>query len=438
MKKLLLALACAIALSVPALAQVCPGPTYAGTTRNYKFTTRQFSDAVPTTGASLAVKAYKGNSTSTEITTGITTTFTSGFDSIAGLVNLNVDYSSDGTFYAAGSDISFILTAGTVGGTSVVGETLCNVHILPAPATADIPDVNVKNINNVAAATPGASGGVLISGSNSGTTTLAALTITGTTTMSDGLVIARSTSNASAFTATGNGTGHGALFTSGSGATGDGLKAISAATNGNGLNGVGTGTGADIKGSGLEQLVSKAVASSFSGTVAANSVIGYLADVSATSSYDRATMSFEGAYTGAPTAANLATVIWQDLLAGSDFSTSSSIGKRIKDNLDVAVSTGSAGAFKTLKKGEAFTNVPIWMLSTTGAAVTGLTTSQISCQISIDGGSWTALTDTTETEIGLGKYVVDLSSGETNGNSISLDCSATGAQHYRTNLTPQR
>src|SRR5882724_6550789 len=35
-------------------------------------------------------------------------------------------------------------------------------------ATAGIPDVNTKNINNVAAGTPGASGGILISGSNSG------------------------------------------------------------------------------------------------------------------------------------------------------------------------------------------------------------------------------------------------------------------------------
>lgn len=47
------------------------------------------------------------------------------------------------------------------------------------PATAGIMDVNIKNINNVVAATPGASGGILISGSNSGTTTLGALTITG-------------------------------------------------------------------------------------------------------------------------------------------------------------------------------------------------------------------------------------------------------------------
>lgn len=118
-----------------------------------------------------------------------------------------------------------------------------NGTAVSSPATAGIPDVNVKNINNVAAATPGASGGVLISGSNSGTTTLAALTCTGSLTISDGLLVSRSTSNTSAITATGNGTGSGMVATSGAGATGDGIQAISNATNGNGLSVTGKGTG---------------------------------------------------------------------------------------------------------------------------------------------------------------------------------------------------
>ncbi len=117
-------------------------------------------------------------------------------------------------------------------------------------ATAGIPDVNVKNINNVAAATPGASGGLLISGANSGTTTLGALTCTGTFTISDGLVVTRSTSNASAISATGNGTGHGADFESGSGATGNGVNLKSNATSGHGARSVGNGTGAGYSGAG--------------------------------------------------------------------------------------------------------------------------------------------------------------------------------------------
>ena len=89
-----------------------------------------------------------------------------------------------------------------------------------------------------------ASGGLIINGSNSGTVTLAALTVTGSLTVSDGLLVSRSTSNQSAIVATGNGTGHGMLLTSGSGATGNGLQATAASTNGDGFASTGTGTGA--------------------------------------------------------------------------------------------------------------------------------------------------------------------------------------------------
>lgn len=44
----------------------------------------------------------------------------------------------------------------------------------------------------------------------------------------------------------------------------------------------------------------------------------------------------------APTAAQVATAVWTDLLAGSDFSTASSVGKLLKDNLDAAVSSRMA------------------------------------------------------------------------------------------------
>lgn len=90
-----------------------------------------------------------------------------------------------------------------------VDVTHWNGTAVSSPATAGIPDVNIKNINNVAAATPGASGGILISGSNAGTTTLAALTCTGTFTISDGIVVTRSTSNSTAVSFTGTGSGNG-------------------------------------------------------------------------------------------------------------------------------------------------------------------------------------------------------------------------------------
>lgn len=131
--------------------------------------------------------------------------------------------------------------------TSTVGAKTTVLSIYPAEAS-DI-KVNVVQINSVTAATPGASGGILISGTNSGTTTLGALTVTGATTctgnvsMAAGLNITQSSSNTSALVITGNGTGHGASITSGSGATGDGVLLTAASTNGNALRGVGSGSG---------------------------------------------------------------------------------------------------------------------------------------------------------------------------------------------------
>lgn len=99
---------------------------------------------------------------------------------------------------------------------------------------------------------PGGSGGILISGSNSGTTTLGALTVSGATTltgnvaMAAGLNITQSSVNTSALVVTGNGTGHGALITSGSGATGNGVRIVAASTNGTGIQAVGTGSGSGV------------------------------------------------------------------------------------------------------------------------------------------------------------------------------------------------
>jgi hypothetical protein len=105
-------------------------------------------------------------------------------------------------------------------------------------------------------AAAGASGGVLISGSNSGTTTLGALTVTGATThtgnvsMAAGLTITQSSGNTSAVSITGNGTGHGITVASGSGATGNAINAAAASTNGNGFVASGAGTGDGFTGTG--------------------------------------------------------------------------------------------------------------------------------------------------------------------------------------------
>jgi hypothetical protein len=56
--------------------------------------------------------------------------------------------------------------------------TQWNSTNVSSPATAGIPDVNVKNINNVAAATPGAAGGLFIAGTNAATTVTTSFTTT--------------------------------------------------------------------------------------------------------------------------------------------------------------------------------------------------------------------------------------------------------------------
>ena len=89
----------------------------------FHFTTRQFSTGTPITSASLVLSVYKDDS-ATQSTSGITTTFTGGFDSVAGLVSVKIDTSSDGTFYAAGHDFSVVITAGTADSVSIVGEVV--------------------------------------------------------------------------------------------------------------------------------------------------------------------------------------------------------------------------------------------------------------------------------------------------------------------------
>lgn len=92
----------------------------------------------------------------------------------------------------------------------------------------------------VPAAAAGASGGLMISGSNAGTTTLGALTVTGATTLTgnvalaDGLSIASpSTTNRAGLSVAGNGTGAGMSLTGG--ATGIGLSVVGGGTSGDGV-----------------------------------------------------------------------------------------------------------------------------------------------------------------------------------------------------------
>jgi hypothetical protein len=89
-----------------------------GDTIDIKFTTTSASTGAPTQLAgSPVISAYVGNGT-TQITAGITLSV--DFDSVTGLNNVRV-VASGGNGYAAQTNVSLVITTGTVGGTSAVG-----------------------------------------------------------------------------------------------------------------------------------------------------------------------------------------------------------------------------------------------------------------------------------------------------------------------------
>lgn len=140
------------------------GDIHLGDTIDVKFTTTAAATGAPTTlSGSPVISAYVGNSL-TQITAGITLSV--DFDSVTGLNNVRV-VASGGNGYATATNISLVITTGTVGGTSAVGYEVGSFSIdcrgvnqilgtaVSTPATAGILDVNVKNIDNDAASASG-------------------------------------------------------------------------------------------------------------------------------------------------------------------------------------------------------------------------------------------------------------------------------------------
>lgn len=92
-----------------------------GDTFDVKFTTRSFTTGAPTTLAGTPViSAYPGNST-TQLTAGITLSV--DFDTVTGLHNVRV-VATSGNGYATATNYALVITTGTVGGVSVVGEVI--------------------------------------------------------------------------------------------------------------------------------------------------------------------------------------------------------------------------------------------------------------------------------------------------------------------------
>jgi hypothetical protein len=193
-----------------------------------------------------------------------------GFYKVA-LTQADTNGNDIGYFFTATNMIPVQITVVTTAAdpTDSVRFGLTALPNAAAGANTGLPVVGTQVPN----ATAGASNGLLISGTNSGTTTLGAFTITGSMTVSDGLLVSRSTANASAITATGNGTGNGAVFTSGSGATGDGVQITAASTNGNGLVNTKTGTGLALKGATTDLTLAKTTNITGFNDIAATSIV---------------------------------------------------------------------------------------------------------------------------------------------------------------------
>lgn len=108
-------------------------------TFDMKFTTRAFATGIPTTMTGTpTIEAYPGNST-TQITAGITLTFTSGFDSVAGLCNVRV-VATTGNGYAADTDYALVIagTAPLVDSVSVLGEVVGHFSTSRSAAAVDL------------------------------------------------------------------------------------------------------------------------------------------------------------------------------------------------------------------------------------------------------------------------------------------------------------
>jgi hypothetical protein len=135
-----------------------------GQTIDFKFRSRDATGAAAAlTGGTISI--YRGNSTS-QFTTGVT--LTADFDSVTGQNHVRI-VTTDAA-YAPGADFEAVITAGTVGGVSVVGEIVHRFRITQ-PQTFYVDPTSGSDSNDgvtpetafatIAGAVPGTVGGAL-------------------------------------------------------------------------------------------------------------------------------------------------------------------------------------------------------------------------------------------------------------------------------------
>jgi len=147
-----------------------------------QFTTVNTS-GVPTALATGVLAVYKDNDTS-ESVSGLT--LTADFDGRTGLNHFRITTASDGTFYAAGSDFSVFVSAGTVAGTTIAGYAICKFsiqnrsHLRPTVAgrTLDVAVGGEAGIDWGNLANPGSTQGLTGTSVNVGTASPGTITAT--------------------------------------------------------------------------------------------------------------------------------------------------------------------------------------------------------------------------------------------------------------------
>lgn len=230
------------------------------------------------------------------------------------------------TSVGSGSGAGAIIQGGTTGtgilfnggGTSGIG-----LRVVTTSGNAVSLEPVAGHGINIQAGT--AKNGIVCAGATSGAglrlvagTTGNAFELVAGSTSGDGINITTTVGHGANITATGT-SKHGVLITGGTAGTSDGLKCVA-----------GTG-GVPIRGD---------ITANITGSVS-GSVGSVTAGVTVTTNNDKTGYSLT---VTPPTSADIATAIWTDLLASSDFSTASSVGKLIKDDVDATISSRSTYA----------------------------------------------------------------------------------------------
>jgi len=116
---------------------------------NFKFTSRTTTGVPTTLAGSPVISVYVSNEDGTEKTSAEAyITLTVDFDSVTGVNHVKIDLSGD-AFFAVAKDYQVVVTTGTVGGVSVVGETVATFSIENRFDEVDVTKLNGSAANAV-------------------------------------------------------------------------------------------------------------------------------------------------------------------------------------------------------------------------------------------------------------------------------------------------